>query len=172
MFNSDPSKGQANLQLAIWNKQAESTSSEGLYIRIQELGLPLEVTSMLHDLLIKVSSIAGKVIYIGKIILIKILEFVEEHFFLVAGASIGAVIGSALAGLITSIPLIGPLLAPIAAALGLTVTALGAITGYQIDKVVPGVGKSLIEVAKEFFKLFANIIKAVFADQSSDFSIA
>ena len=39
-FNSDPSKGQANLQLAIWNKQAESTSSEGLYIRIQELGLP------------------------------------------------------------------------------------------------------------------------------------
>ena len=100
------------------------------------------------------------------------MEFVEEHFFLVAGASIGAVIGSALAGLITSIPLIGPLLAPIAAALGLTVTALGAITGYQIDKVVPGVGKSLIEVAKEFFKLFANIIKAVFADQSSDFSIA
>jgi len=132
MTNSQPSKAQANLQLAILNKQAESSTSEELYIRIQKLGLPEEVVSRLHDLLLKVQQVAGKAIYIGKIILIKLLEFVEEHFFLVAGAGIGAVLGAALVGLITSIPVIGAFLAPVATALGLTVTALGAIAGNEL----------------------------------------
>ena len=115
---------------------------------------------------------AGKVIHIGKIILIKLLEFVEEHFFLVAGAGIGAVLGAALAGLITSIPIVGQLLAPIATALGLTVTALGAIAGNELDKAVPNFGKSLVDTAKEFFKLFAGILNAIFDDQQSIISIA
>ena len=172
MTSPQPSKGQANLQLAIWNKQAEASTSEELYVRIQKLGLPEEIVARLHDLILKVQQAAGKVIHIGKIILIKLLEFVEEHFFLVAGAGIGAVLGAALAGLITSIPIVGQLLAPIATALGLTVTALGAIAGNELDKAVPNFGKSLVDTAKEFFKLFAGILNAIFDDQQSIISIA
>ncbi|PSN15837.1 hypothetical protein C7293_05510 [filamentous cyanobacterium CCT1] len=172
MTSPQPSKGQANLQIAIWNKQAESSTSEELYVRIQKLGLPEEIVTRLHDLLLKVQQVAGRVIHIGKIILIKLLEFVEEHFFLVAGAGIGAVLGAALAGLITSTPFVGQFLAPIAAALGLTVTALGAIAGNELDKVIPNFGKSLIDAAKEFFKLFASILTAIFGDQQSIVSIA
>jgi len=172
MTSPQPSKGRANLQLAIWNKQAEASTSEQLYIRIQKLGLPEEIVARLHDLILKVQQVAGKVIHIGKIILIKLLEFVEEHFFLVAGAGIGAVLGAALAGLITSIPIVGQLLAPIATALGLTVTALGAIAGNELDKAIPNFGKSLVDTAKEFFNLFASILSAIFDDQQSITSIA
>lgn len=172
MTSSQPSKAQANLQLAIWNKQAESSTSEELYIKIQKLGLPEEVVARLHDLLLKVQQVAGKVIHIGKIILIKLLEFVEEHFFLVAGAGIGAVLGAALAGLITSIPMIGPFLTPIATALGLTVTALGAIAGNKLDKAIPNFGKNLVDAAKEFFQLFASILSVFFGNQQSIVSIA
>lgn len=172
MNSPQPSKGQANLQLTIWNKQAESFISEELYVRIQKLGLPEEVVVMLHDLLLKVQQVAGKVVHIGKIVLIKLLEFVEEHFFLVAGAGVGAVLGAALAGLITSVPFIGPLLAPLATALGITVTALGAIAGNELDKIIPNFGGSLIDTAKEFFKLFVSVLTAIFGDQQSIVSIA
>ena len=171
MASSQPSKAQANLQLAIWNKQAESSTSEELYIRIQKLGLPEEVTARLHDLILKVQQVAGKVIHIGKIILLKLLEFVEEHFFLVAGAGMGAVFGAALSGMITSmavaVPMIAAILMPIATALGLTVTVLGAVTGNDLDQLIPSFGKKLIDIAKSFFQLFASILIAVFGDQES-----
>lgn len=172
MTDSTPSKAQANLQLAIWSRQAESTSSEELYVRIQKLGLPEDVVSMLHSLILKVQQIAGKVIQIGKIILIKLLEFIEDHLFLSIGTGIGALLGAALASLITAVPFIGPFLTPIAQALGLTITAVGAIAGHNLDKILPSVGKSLVDVAKEFFKFFQGILRTILQDQSSNPSIA
>jgi hypothetical protein len=120
---------------------------------------------MLHNLIVKVQKISGKVIQIGKIILVKILEFIEEHFFLVAGIGIGALLGSALASLIAAIPFVGPLLAPIAQVLGLTITGAGAIVGYRLDQVLPNVGKSLIDIAKEFFKFFQEVLRTILQDQ-------
>jgi hypothetical protein len=120
---------------------------------------------MLHNLIVKVQKILGKVIQIGKIILIKVLEFIEEHFFLVAGIGIGALLGAALASLIAAIPFVGPLLAPIAQVLGLTITGAGAIVGYRLDQVLPNVGKSLIDIAKEFFKFFQEVLRTILQDQ-------
>jgi hypothetical protein len=61
----------------------------------------------LHELITFTKKVAGKVFAVGKIVLLKILEFVKAHPFLVVGAGIGAVIGVAIAGLITSIPFLG-----------------------------------------------------------------
>jgi hypothetical protein len=164
MSNSDLSIAQANLKLALWNAEANSVSSSELYAQIQELGLPEEVVSRLHELVNFTQRVTGKVFAIGKIVLLKILEFVKAHPFLIAGAGIGAVIGSAIAGLITAIPFLGPILAPIATILGITITVAGAVIGHKLDKQFQGVGEDIIEIAQQFFSLLASVINMIFRD--------
>lgn len=168
----NPSRGQANLQLALWNKQAEATSDDLLYIRLQKLGLPEEIVSRLHDLLTKVQNVAGKVIRIGKVVLMKILDFVEENFFLVAGIGIGVILSAAIFGLMTSIPFVGPLLAPIAKFLGITITVAGAVAGHSLDQVLPEVGQSLRQIAEKFFQLLASVFNAIFSTESQTYTYA
>jgi hypothetical protein len=164
MSNNDLSMAQANLKLALWNVEANSVTSSELYAQIQGLGLPEEVTSRLHELVNFTQRVASKVFAIGKIVLLKILEFVKAHPFLIAGAGIGAVIGSAIAGLITAIPFLGPILAPIAAILGITITVAGAVIGHKLDKQFQGVGEDIVEIAQQFFSLLTSVINMTFRD--------
>lgn len=75
---------------------------------------------------------------------------------------IGAVIGAAIAGLITSVPFLGQLLAPLAAALGITVTAIGAVVGHRLDKQFQGVGEDIAEIAQQFFSLLSDVFNTAF----------
>ncbi|WP_066426932.1 hypothetical protein [Anabaena sp. 4-3] len=161
MVNQEFSAGQANLKLALWNAAAESIKSSEIYAQLQQLRLPPEVISRLHEMLSFTKKIAGKVFAVGKIILIKILEFVKAHPFLVAGAGIGAVVGAAIASLITSIPFIGQLLAPIAALLGVTITGVGAVVGHRLDKQFQGVGEDIFEIAQQFFALLSSVFNTI-----------
>ncbi len=162
MSNQDLFTAQANLKLALWNAEAESIKSSELYAQLQELRLPEEIVSRLHELITFTKKIAGKVFAVGKIVLLKILEFVKSHPFLVVAAGIGAVIGSAVAGLITSIPVLGQLLAPVATVLGITVTTIGAVVGHRLDKQFQGVGEDIFEIAQQFFSLLANVFNTIF----------
>lgn len=164
MSNQNLSAAQANLKLALWNAEADSVRGSEIYIQIQELGLPEEVVSRLHELIAFTKKVAGKVFAIGKIVLLKIIEFVKAHPFLVIGAGIGAVVGSAIAGLITSIPFLGQLLAPVAAVLGITITALGAVIGHRLDKQFQGVGEDIVEIAQHFFSLITDVFNTIFRD--------
>lgn len=161
-MNQKLSIAQANLKLALWNAQAELVNGSEIYIQLQELGLLEEVVSRLHEILNYTKKVAGRVFSIGKIVLIKIIEFVKAHPFLVVGAGIGAVVGSAIASLITSIPFLGQLLAPVAAMLGITITAIGAVVGHRFDKQFQGVGQDLVEIAQHFFALLADVFDCVF----------
>ena len=156
------SKPQANLTLALWQAEADSVSSVELYAWLVDSGLPHEVAIKLHELIAVSKNVGNKVFAIGKIIVIKIIDFVKAHPFLVVGASIGAAVGSAVATLITSIPFFGQLLAPVALALGITITAVGAIVGHRLDKSFQGVGEDIFEIAKEFFKLVTDVFNTVF----------
>jgi hypothetical protein len=129
--------------------------SSDLYVWLQDSGLPHEVTIRLHELATYTKK-AGSILAVGKIVLIKIIEFVKAHPFLVIGAGIGAVVGAAVAGLITSVPILGQLLAPLAMALGITITAIGAVVGHRLDKCLPGVGEDIIEIVQNFFKLLVS----------------
>lgn len=162
MVNQELKTAQANLKLSLWNIEADSVKSSDLYMKLQELGLPEEVVSRLHDLVLFTKPIAGKVYSIGKIVLLKIIEFVKAHPFMVAGAGIGAVIGASIAGLITSIPLLGPILAPVALLLGIIITGAGAVIGYRLDKQFRDVGEDIVEVAQHFFALLSDVINTVF----------
>ena len=164
MENQKLSVAQSNLKLALWNAEADSITTSQLYAEIQELGLPQEVVSRLHELITFTKRVTGRVYAIGKIVLLKIIEFVKAHPFLVAGAGIGAVIGAAIAGLITSIPFIGPLLAPLATVLGITITTVGMVIGHRLDRQFPGVGKDIAEIIQKFFSLFSDVFNTIFRD--------
>jgi hypothetical protein len=156
------STAQANLKMALWQVDADSMSSSELYAWLVDSGLPPEVTLRLHELVTYTKKVGSKVIAVGKIVLIKVLEFVKAHPFLVIGAGIGAVVGAAVASLITAVPILGQLLAPVAMALGITITAIGAVTGHRMDKCFQGVGEDVFEIAQEFFKLLRDVFNTVF----------
>jgi hypothetical protein len=155
------SKSQADLKMSLWQVEAEQTTSAELYGWLQESGLPNEVVIRLHELLTFTTKIAGKAIAVGKIIFIKIIEFVKAHPFLVTSTGIAAVVGATVTGMITCIPFICPVLAPLALALGIVITASGAVIGHNLDKRFSTVGEDIFEVVKNFFALFADVFNAV-----------
>ncbi|WP_035800285.1 DUF2273 domain-containing protein [Crocosphaera chwakensis] len=151
---------QANFKLALWQAQADSMSDSDLYVWISDSGFVDDVAIRLHQLISTTKTIQGKVISIGKIILIKIVEFIKQHPYLSAGVALGIIIGL----LVNSIPFIGQILAPLATVLGITI---GAIAGHRRDKRMQGkdiandtflgVAEEVVEIAHDFFKLMIEI---------------
>jgi hypothetical protein len=165
------SQAQANFRMALWQADAGSMSSSDLYVWLNDSGLPHEVTIRLHELANYTQKAGNKVVDIGKIILIKIIEFVKAHPNLVAGVGIGVTIGVAVNYLVSSIPFIGVLLAPLATVLA---TAFGivvfGIAGHRLDKRAQGkevqnglmgFAEDIIEIVKAFFKLMVDVFNLV-----------
>ena len=155
---------QAKLKLTLWQVEADSTSNSELYAWLVDSGLPHEAAIILHQLISVTRKVGSKVFAIGKIVVRKIIEFLKAHPFLVVGAGIGAAVGVAVATLITSIPLLGQLLAPVAMALGITITAVGAVVGHRLDKCFKGVGEDIFEIAQQFFNLVADVFNVILRD--------
>lgn len=160
---------QVRLELALWQAEADMASSSDLYIRLTEMGLPSEVAIRLKELLEFVKPIGEKMVSIGKIIVLKLIEFIEKHPNLATGIALGAAVSS----LIASIPFLGPILAPIALPLGI---AVGAVTGHPVDKAqgskmsgesgFSSIAQDVIEIARAFFQLFIETLTAISAEFS------
>ncbi|MBV5308640.1 hypothetical protein [Chromatium okenii] len=151
---------EAKLELMILNSQTNQLDWVDMATLLHSRGAPLELVTRMEDLWEKTKVIAGKVVNIGRVIIMKIWEFIKANPHMVIGAILGAAFG-ALVGLI---PWIGPLLAPIAMTIGITI---GMLNGHRLDKIAEGqhVQYSLIEdlitVAKRFFHLIADIFLAL-----------
>lgn len=158
---------QARLELALWQAQADMVSSSDLYMRMTQTGMSSELAIRLKELLASVRRIGGKTISLGKIIVLKLMEFVEKHPNLVVGIALGA----GVAALIASIPFLGALLAPVALLLGVTV---GAVAGHRMDREhnstghVPaapmGVPRELIDIARTFFTLLIETLRSILTE--------
>ena len=159
---------QANLDLTLWNAEAESVPSSNLYLWLCESGLPSEVAIRLQGLVDIVTETGNRIISIGKIILIKIYEFIKAHPNLAIGIAVGAAIGT----LVNMVPLLGTYLMPIVTPITATI---GAIAGHRLDKLEEGqsvtdvnliaISQDVIEIAKEFFKLLIDVFNTVFSEQ-------
>ena len=165
------SQAQANLKMALWQADAGLMSSSDLYVWLNDSGLPHEVTIRLHELANHTQKVGNKVVDIGKIILIKIIEFVKAHPNLVAGVGIGVTIGFAVNYLVSSIPFIGVLLAPLATVLATTfgIVVFG-VAGHRLDKRAQGkeinnglmgFAEDIVEVLKAFFQLIIDVFNLV-----------
>lgn len=157
----------ARLELALWQADADMASSSDLYIRLTELGLPSEIAIRLKALMEVVRPIGDKLLSIGKIIVLKLIEFIDRHPNLATGIALGAAVST----LIGAIPFLGPILAPIALPLGV---AVGAIAGHRIDKAQGGkmdadlgiidIAQDVIEIARAFFQLFIDTMLTISAE--------
>ncbi len=155
------SVGQAKLKMTLWNAEAESTSSSDLYLYLQEIGLPEEVVTRLHQLISNTIKVGQKVVSIGKVVILKIIEFVKAHPFLITSIGISAVVASAIYSLIVSVPFLGQLLEPVARALGIGIVVTGAVIGHTLDKKYADVAQNIVEVATEFFQLLIDVFSAI-----------
>ena len=173
---------QARLKLAILNKQAEAKNSWEFYSEMMTLGLPDEVIEILKKVLKVTSKVAGTVISIGKIIVIKLIEYVAKHPLQVAGLAVGLgatyALGVALSGLFALIPTlphwmgVGSLLTKLAMIIPnlcktvfvpamILSPVVGCVAGEIFDKKYPEVSESLQVIARDFFDFFAQIMNSI-----------
>jgi ElaB/YqjD/DUF883 family membrane-anchored ribosome-binding protein len=151
---------QANLELFILSSEAEAMSSSDFYAWLKERGLSDEAAIRLKAVAEITAEVGKRVINVGKMILIKIMEFVKAHAHLAIGIAIGAAIGA----LVGAIPWIGWILSPVATLIGVSA---GALAGHRLDKADVGtpqnsglvaIGQDIIEIATAFFKLLVDIL--------------
>jgi len=142
------------LGLTMLNSKYKNKPFNDVLVEMANSNLSMEIITRLRELWDKTKNIAGEVIHIGKIIVSKILEFVKENQNMAIGIAIGVAIGM----LVNMIPIIGSLLSPLATFIGVTA---GAINGMRMDRNKKSNMEALIESAKIFFKLLADIINSV-----------
>ena len=136
----------ALLELTLLNAESSGQNFDDVVLEGLRQGIAPEVLTRMKALWEQTKEIAGEMIAVGKIIVMKIIEFFKAHPELVASLAIGA----AVYLLAHAIPVIGPLLAPLLAA----VTAIYAF-GKQVTF------DEAIDTAKDFFALIVGIFNAV-----------
>ncbi len=147
---------QSLAQLSILNAEVGDVDFEDVLVRELIARWPPELVTRLEDLWSATREIAGEIVAVGKIIVLKILEFIRAHPKIAIGAAVGAIVGV----LTSAIPFIGSLIAPLAT----TVSVLyGAAIGAAMEKgdhslsPISG-GIALVEA---FFELFIAIFRGI-----------
>ncbi len=169
MQRSNITRAHASLEMALWQVEADTVTSSDLYARLRSVGLAPEIAIRLKELAAVTKKIGDKLVSLGKIILIKLMNFIEQHPNLAAGLALGA----ALSLLTASIPILGPILAPLVAVVGITVFA---VAGHHLDKndgqqtlQIPEaveLAQDAVEIARIFFQLFIDTIQAIAGELS------
>ncbi len=168
MQNATMNRAKAELELTLLQAGADAISNADLYIWLRESGIPSEVAIRLTDLIDVTKRVGDRIVSIGKIIVVKLVDFVRAHPNLSVGVAVGAIISL----LISSIPLLGPILAPIALVLGVTI---GAVVGHRMDsanakniEINAGLTQNVIEITRNFFQLLIETFQSVFNGQTAD----
>lgn len=156
-------------ELMSLESKAKLRSMDDRYIECKKLGLPSELTTAFTEMSIKTAkTVAGKTIEVGKIVIDKVIDFIKEN----PNMALGTVIGAAIGAMTHMIPFIGPVIGPLVTFAG---AAIGAIAGHRLDKANKGeevatgiiaLAGDLITIAKEFFKLLADIFNAILDKKS------
>jgi hypothetical protein len=147
---------QALLEMSLLNAEYVEKDSTDLAVECLNFGLPAEIVTRLEELWVKTKKVAGEIIYIGKIIVGKIFDFIRANQNLALGVAIGAAI-SAIVGMV---PFLGVVLGPLA---GLATIPAGAYLGIKVDakKNDSGLDEQLFTIVRQFFNIFAEIFNAL-----------
>ena len=144
------------------NDEASLIPDDRVYRWLMSTHLPQDLVDLIYDLMEKTRVIGGRVLRIGKVIVLKLIEFAKTH----PGLAIGAALGAGLAYLVAQVPWIGTVLAPLAAALGIFV---GAAIGHGVDQGRnPGemnwkaIAADGIAATSEGLRLLAEVLRVAF----------
>lgn len=137
---------QAMIELSIVDAETREQTFDEFVVRGVASGIPVEVLTRMKELWEQTKEIGGELIHVGKIIVLKIIEFLKAHPKLTASLAIGAVVYL----LSNAVPVIGPWLAPLLAAL----TSVGVlISSASLDEA--------IKMAKGFFQLLIDVFNTL-----------
>jgi len=147
----------SQFELLLLDAEARRTSAHTFYDRLLELGTPPEIVYRLASLWRFTRRVGQRLIAVGKIILLKIVEFLAQH----PGLCIGAAIGVVLTVLAAHIPFIGPIISPIA---GMILIPFGVGVGHAIDtgRIEDSLLTNVIRAVKEFFAAVVDALRAAF----------
>lgn len=119
-----------------------------------------DFASIMHKIYEITIKVKNEVIAFGRILINKLIEFIEENKKVIIGAFIGFIVGIAL----SFIPFIGPIIANFAPFLGAAYAqAQKMIENGKIDASESTLGqlfKGATEIVSKFYKLVEDIIKA------------
>jgi len=147
---------QGLFELTLINAESSKAEFDDVVIEGLKRGIPPELLTRLKEIWERTKVVAGEMIAIGKIIVMKIMEFLQAN----PKIAIGIAIGAAVSVLIGGIPLIGPILAPFALLIS---TLYGAGVGAAMQKgdYSGSPFTAAIELANKFFELIGVIFNAV-----------
>jgi hypothetical protein len=153
----------AQIDLMVMQTEVKDKKWLDAVVEFTNKGVPPEVVMRLQELWEVTKTIGNQVYEVGKILVMKIIEFIMAN----PGMAIGVVLGVAVGSLTNMIPWIGTIMAPIAMAIG---GFFGAVAGHRLDKLAKGEIKSykdsslfadLITTAKEFWRGLVEIFMAL-----------
>lgn len=154
------SSAEAQLELALFNSKAQDYDRTDVFTFFTNAGLPEEIIFRLEELWSATRVVGGKLVHIGKIIILEIVRFSRINKHLAIGVAVGAAVGA----LVNLVPFLGPLLAPLSIAIG---ALLGGVAGFRIDRGKKAghwtveLTQDIIALAVKFFELLASIFKAL-----------
>jgi len=136
----------ALLELTLLNAETSGSTFDEFILSGLARDIPPEILTRMKDLWDKTKQVGDEVIAVGKIIVLRIIEFLKQHPKLAASLAIGA----AVYVLVNGVPAIGHFLAPLLA----TLTTLGIYaTSTTLDET--------IQLAKDFFSMLVSIFNAL-----------
>jgi ElaB/YqjD/DUF883 family membrane-anchored ribosome-binding protein len=134
----------------------------------EEKDIPSHIVNYILKLYEHTKDVSQEVIHIGRIIILKIMDFIKENPNLSIGMALGAAAGFLAGSFMNVIPFVGNILQTIAIGMGMFI---GAIAGYRldemengkvvIDQTIFGVFGDAMQIAKKFFQMLVDIINTV-----------
>ncbi len=122
-------------------------------------GIPLEVITRIDFLWDQTVIVGNQILHIGKIIIKKLIQFIDENPHMLIGLALG--IGLAL--LVASVPYIGSLIAPVVT---IAFSTIGALKGYKLDSIINGeyvddVIVNIILIVKKFWDFLYDVFNTI-----------
>jgi hypothetical protein len=136
-----------NIKFMLCEAQACRANPDELFERLLKLGVPPEIA---------VWFVKFCLVHLGRIVVLELIRFLQEH----PGLFIGAAIGAAVGYLTVHVPLIGPHLAPLVAMVG---AIYGAAVGHGVDSDRTNEHFVVLawQAARIFFQFLVNLLKTI-----------
>lgn len=147
----------ALFELTLVNAEASSTKFEDILVEGIKAGIPAEIMTRLEEFWDQVKIVAGHVVCVGKVVLLKIFEFIKANPQLSVGLAFGAAVGFVAS---SAIPILGAAIAPLATLAGALYGAGVAQAREQGDHSgsIPG---AAIALAQAFLRMLVSILDGV-----------
>jgi ElaB/YqjD/DUF883 family membrane-anchored ribosome-binding protein len=159
---------QGKMELLVLQAKAEQINEADFIADLVNKGLGADVIARLQILSEKVAYIGDQIIKVGKIILMKLWEFIKENPFMSIGIAIGVALTALTSLIVGWIPFLGPILTGITA---LVIIPTTISMGMSLDKLIEKIKheerlgdtplEQLYEGAIKLFSLLGDIFKSV-----------